>query len=145
MTVEQPEAAAAPPRMGGGTKNPKKPTRPDFTARDAKLAKLKEKVAEYDSEAKRKASEIESLVNETRANNKLEALKRTLANTVHARTQLEVCSNDTESSGDVVLSSACLQISCTASVRVLQPLCDAPIAKTGCKVRTCSTPTSITG
>jgi hypothetical protein len=91
MTVAQSEAAA-PPRAGGGAKNPvgKKPARPDFTVRDSKLAKLKEKVSEYDAEAKRKASEIESLVNETRANNKLEALKRTLANTVHARAQLEV-------------------------------------------------------
>ena len=76
--------------MAGGPKNPKKPTRPDFTARDAKLAKLKEKVQEYDAESKRKAVEIESLVNETRANSKLESLKRTLANTVHARSQLEV-------------------------------------------------------
>lgn len=90
MTVEEPESSPAPSRVGGGVKNPKKPSRPDFTARDAKLAKLKEKVAEYDAEAKRKGLEIESLVNETRANNKLEALKRTLANTVHARAQVEV-------------------------------------------------------
>jgi hypothetical protein len=88
MTSEAPQAAtsAAPVR-----KPPlKKPTRPDFTARDAKLQKLKEKVQEYDAEGKRKAAEIDSLVNEARANNKLESLKRTLANTVHSRAQLEV-------------------------------------------------------
>lgn len=81
--------ASVPPQPRA--KIPRKPTRPDFDARDEKLQKLKEKISEYDKVAKTKASEIDALVNEAKANNKLESLKRTLANTVHNRTQLEVC------------------------------------------------------
>lgn len=72
-------------------KIPRKPTRPDFDARDEKLQKLRDKINEYDKVAKAKATEIDGLVNEAKANNKLESLKRTLANTMHSRTQLEVC------------------------------------------------------
>jgi hypothetical protein len=81
-------ATTTAPRVSKGI--PKKPQRPAFDARDAKLQKLHEKVKEYNDVAKEKTSEIDALVNEARANNKLEGLKRTLANTVHTRTQLEV-------------------------------------------------------
>lgn len=72
-------------------KIPRKPTRPDFDARDEKLQKLRDKISEYDKVAKSKATEIDALVNEAKANNKLESLKRALANTMHSRAQLEVC------------------------------------------------------
>lgn len=72
-------------------KIPRKPNRPDFDARDEKLQKLRDKINEYDKVAKTKATEIDALVNEAKANNKLESLKRTLANTMHSRAQLEVC------------------------------------------------------
>eukprot|EP00892_Ulva_mutabilis_P000262 jgi/Ulvmu1/10236/UM060_0037.1 len=88
MTSEEVTApSSAPPSKA--PRAPRKPTRPDFDARDDKLKKLREKVDEYDKVAKAKAVEIDALVNEAKANNKLESLKRTLANTMHTRAQLE--------------------------------------------------------
>lgn len=89
MTSEDVVApTSAPPSKA--PRAPRKPTRPDFDARDDKLSKLREKLNDYDKVAKAKALEIDALVNEAKANNKLEGLKRTLANTMHTRGQLEV-------------------------------------------------------
>lgn len=88
MATEDAGAPASAPQSRA-PKIPRKPTRPDFDARDEKLQKLRDKLNEYDKVAKAKAVEIDALVNEAKANNKLESLKRTLANTMHSRAQLE--------------------------------------------------------
>jgi hypothetical protein len=71
-------------------KNPKKPVRPDFAERDDSVKVLTSKVKEYQDLAKTKLSELEALQNENKANNKLEGLRRALANTVHQRQQSQV-------------------------------------------------------
>ena len=68
----------------------KRPARPDFTERDDKLARLQAKVKEYLDLAKAKFVELEALQNESKANNKLEGLRRALATTVHQRQQVQV-------------------------------------------------------
>ena len=68
----------------------KRPVRPDFTARDAQLKVLQAKVKDYSEVAKAKTAELEALQNENKASNKLESLKRSLANAQHSRVQAQV-------------------------------------------------------
>ena len=68
----------------------KRPVRPDFTARDAQLKVLQAKVKDYSDLAKAKTNELEALQNENKASNKLESLKRALANSQHSRVQAQV-------------------------------------------------------
>lgn len=65
----------------------KRPVRPDFTIRDEKLKTLQAKRKEYDDLAKAKAVEIEALQSDAKASNRLEQLKRGLANAQHSRMQ----------------------------------------------------------
>jgi hypothetical protein len=68
----------------------KRPVRPDFTARDDKVKTLQAKVKEYVELSKAKTTELEALQNESKGNSKMEALKRSLANIVHMRGQVQV-------------------------------------------------------
>jgi hypothetical protein len=76
------------PSRGG--KAIRKPQRPDFAARDHVLGQLQEKVAEFHNTAKEKGNELDALQNEPKANSKLEACRRGLANTLHSKTQTKV-------------------------------------------------------
>jgi hypothetical protein len=82
--AENGRSSAQPRRFG------KKPVRPDFAARDEMVKTLSAKVKEYQDLARTKLSELEALQNENKANNKLDGLRRALANTVHQRQQCQV-------------------------------------------------------
>lgn len=57
----------------------------------ARATPLPLQVKEYLDLAKTKLGELEALQNENKANNKLEGLRRALANSVHQRQQVQVC------------------------------------------------------
>lgn len=65
----------------------KRPVRPDFDERDKKVSKLQDKRAEFQRRSKEITKRLDDILNANKSNNKLESLKRNLADVRYLKQQ----------------------------------------------------------